>query len=72
LTEWRLGRSLSDLDDRHQAATALLLGVVVDRVVGNVAVQQPLAWLASFPDHVVAFAGADVDCVLEQLRIWPN
>ena len=49
-------RLLAHVEDQHQSAAALLLDVVVRRVVVDVAMEQPLAGLASRPDDVVALA----------------
>ena len=54
-------RIAGDVDVHHQPAAAGLLGVVVGRVMGDVAVDHPLARLARRPDDVVALARADVD-----------
>jgi hypothetical protein len=45
-------------------ATTLLLHVVVRYVVVEMAVQKPLAGLASCPDHVIALARRDIEGVL--------
>src|SRR6266446_3543503 len=58
----------ADFDHGREAAAALFFDVVVGCVVGDVAVEEPLAGLACGPDDVVAFARADVDRVLEQAR----
>lgn len=53
------------LDDKDEAAAALLLGVVVRGVVRDVAMDQPFARSPRRPDHVVALPGPDIDGVRE-------
>src|SRR5829696_242183 len=60
------------LDDQHQAATALDFDIVVRGVVGDVAVQKPLARFSCLPEHVVALTGTDGDGVLHPLAFRGN
>lgn len=56
-------RIARNLDVHHQSAAAIGLGVVVGGVVGDVAVDHPLAWFERLPDHVVALVWTDIDRV---------
>src|SRR5216683_3826680 len=63
---------LSDVNDGGQSTTALLLYVVVGCVAVDVAMEQPLAWLASSPDHIVSLTRRHVHGVFLQLSASGN
>ncbi len=48
------------LNDHHESPTTLCLDIVVRGMVADVAVDQPLAQLARFPDDIAALAGGDI------------
>jgi len=57
-------RLLRYINDEHETASAFFLAVVIRHMVVDMTVEKPLAGLPSLPDHVVSFAGRDVDRVL--------
>jgi hypothetical protein len=48
------------LRDQHQPSAALRLDIVIRGVVTDVAVNEPLAGLSRFPDHIVPLARTDI------------
>lgn len=59
-----------DLDDHHQAAAPFAFGIIVGRVVPDVAVNEPFAGIERRPDNIVALSWADIDGVGLKARCW--
>ena len=54
------------VDHHHQPAAALLFDVIVCRVMGHVAVDQPLAVTQRLPDDIATLPWTDIDGVREK------
>ncbi len=60
---------LRDLDHHCQPSAALRFGVVVGRVMSDVAMNKPFAWLSGLPYDVVALTRPDIDRVRLEPRL---
>src|ERR1700737_2501761 len=64
--------SFRDIQYHHQSAAAVLLGIVVGRVVWNMAMNQPFARTTCRPNNIVALPRSDIDRIGFIERAFPE
>jgi hypothetical protein len=57
----RDGYDPNGVDDHHQPSSAMNFGIVVRRMVRDMAVDQPFTGPARGPDHVIPLPGSHID-----------
>ena len=62
----------SNIQNHHQSAAAVLLGIVVGRVVWNMAMNQPFARTTCLPNNIVALPRSDIDRIGFIARAFPE